>query len=200
MIGYSDLVIGISSFVLKLKDKYNTEVIPEMMKKFGYRNMMAVPKIKEVIINTGFGKSVADKTSDEQKKITDSILTDLAKICGQQPVLSKSKKSISGFKIRKGQPIGAKVTLRRKKMYDFLERLINITLPRSRDFRGINLSSIDKKGNLTIGIQEHIAFPEISPEEIKLNFGMEITIVSTAKNREEGLDLLRLLGVPIKLE
>ncbi len=184
--------------MLSLKEKYQKEVIPAMKERFGYKNPMAVPNIKKVIVNTGFGKFIAGKTSEEQKKIADSILNDLALICGQKPILSKAKKPISGFRIRKDQPIGAKATLRRKIMYDFLERLINIVLPRSRDFRGINSNSVDKKGNLTIGIREHIAFPEISPEKTKLNFGLEITVVTTAKNKEEGIELLKSLGFPIK--
>ena len=184
--------------MLRLQEKYKKEVIPEMMKKFGYKNSMAVPKLLKVTVNTGFGKLISGKTSEEQKKILNSILDDLAFITAQHPVLTKAKKSISGFKIRKGLPIGAKVTLRRKKMYDFLGRLIHIALPRSRDFRGIEPSSLDKKGNLTIGIREQIAFPEVSPERTKNIFGLEITVVTNAKKREEGLELLKLLGFPIK--
>jgi large subunit ribosomal protein L5 len=184
--------------MIRLPEKYKKEVIPEMMKKFGYKNSMAVPKLLKVTVNTGFGKLISGKTSEEQKKILNSILDDLALICAQHPVLTKAKKSISGFKIRKGLPIGAKVTLRKKKMYDFLGRLIHIALPRSRDFRGIEPSSFDKKGNLTIGIREQIAFPEVSPERTKNIFGLEITVVTNAKKREEGLELLKLLGFPIK--
>lgn len=185
--------------LLRLKEKYQREVVPAMLEKFGYKNPMAVPKIEKVIVNTGFGRFLSGKTSEEQKKISDSILTDFALITGQRAILTKAKKSISGFKTREGLPIGAKVTLRRKKMYDFLERLVHVALPRSRDFQGVNQSSLDEKGNLTIGIREHIVFPEILPEKTKLNFGFEITVVTTAKNREEGLELLKLLGFPIKL-
>ena len=184
--------------MLQLKDKFEKEVIPAMMDKFGYKNKMAVPKIEKVIINTGFGKEISGKTSDEQKKISESILNDLSLIAGQRPILTKAIKSISSFKIRKGLPIGAKVTLRGKKMDDFLMRLIHIALPRSRDFRGINPKSLDKKGNLTMGIKEHICFPEILPEKIKNIFGLEVTVTTTAKTREEGLELLKLLGFPIK--
>ncbi|PIR72872.1 MAG: 50S ribosomal protein L5 [Candidatus Nealsonbacteria bacterium CG10_big_fil_rev_8_21_14_0_10_36_23] len=184
--------------MLQLKDKFEKEVIPAMMDKFGYKNKMAVPKIEKVIINTGFGKEISGKTSDEQKKISESILNDLSLIAGQRPILTKAKKSISSFKIRKGLPIGAKVTLRGKKMDDFLMRLIHIALPRSRDFRGIDPKSLDKKGNLTMGIKEHICFPEILPEKIKNIFGLEVTVTTTAKTREEGLELLKLLGFPIK--
>lgn len=183
---------------MELKEKYEKHVIPKMMEKFGYKNRMAVPKIEKVIINTGFGKLISEKTTDEQKKIREYILNDLALICGQRPVLTKAKKAISGFKLRKGIPIGAKVTLRKKKKYDFLERLINIGLPRSKDFWGIPKSSVDKNGNLTIGIKEHIAFPEISPEKAKFIFSFEITIMTNTKNREKGLELFKLLGFPIK--
>ena len=169
-----------------------------MKEKFGYRNTMAVPKIEKVVINIGFGKLLALKTSDEQKKNIDNILNDLNLIAGQRPAKAQAKKSISGFKIRKGVPVGAKVTLRKQKMYDFLERLIYIVLPRTRDFRGIEKKAIDKGGNLTIGIREHIVFPEISPEKTKLNLGFEVTIVTTAKNKKEGLELLKILGFPIK--
>ena len=184
--------------ITKLKDKYKKEVVPAMMKKFGYKNPMAVPRIEKVVVNTGFGRLIAGKTSEEQKKIYTAILEDLALICGQRPVLTSAKKAISGFKIREGMSIGTMVILRKKKMYDFLERLIYIGLPRTRDFRGIDLKSFDREGNLTISIKEHIIFPEISPEEAKAIFGFEITVVTTAKKREEGIALLRLLGFPIK--
>jgi len=184
--------------MFSLKEKYKKEVIPQMMEKFGCKNPMAVPKIEKVVVNTSFGRLIAGKTTEEQRKIQEAILNDLSLICAQFPILTKAKKSIAGFKIREGFPIGARVTLRKRKMYDFLERLINITLPRTRDFRGIDQKSVDKSGNLTIGIKEHIAFPEIAPEKVKTIFGFEITVVTTAKNREEGIGLLRLLGFPIK--
>ena len=184
--------------MLRLKEKYEKETVPAMMEKFGYKNKMAVPRIEKVVINTGFGRLVSGKTSEEQKKIQDTILGDLSLISGQKPILKRAKKSISGFKIREGQVIGASVTLRGKKMFDFLERLIHIALPRLRDFQGIERSVFDKKGNLTIGIREQIAFPEILPEKAKNIFGLEITVVTTAKKREEGIELLRLLGFPIK--
>ena len=184
--------------MLKLKDKYQKEVIPAMMEKFGYKNIMAVPKIEKVVVNIGFGKLVGEKTSEEKKKIYKTILDDLALICAQRPVLTKAKKSISGFKTREGMPIGAMVTLRGKKMYDFLERIIRIAIPRSRDFRGIDPKSFDQKGNLTLAIKEHIVFPEVSPEKAKTIFGFEITVVTTVKKREEGIGLLKLMGFPIK--
>lgn len=185
--------------MLRLTEKYQKEVIPKMMKKFGYKSPMAVPKIEKVIVNTGFGRLVAGKSSEEQKKIWETILNDLSLITSQRPVLTKAKRAVSGFKTRIGLPIGAMVTLRGKRMSDFLERLIYIALPRSRDFRGLEEKSIDKGGNLTIGVKEHIAFPEILPERAKNIFGLEITVVTNAKKREEGLELLRLLGFPIKL-
>jgi large subunit ribosomal protein L5 len=184
--------------MLSLKEKYKKEVIQQMMEKFGYKNAMTCPKIKKVVINTGFGRVISDKTPDEQKKTTEAILNDLSLISGQKPILTKAKKSISSFKIREGLPIGAKVTLRGNKMDDFLMKLIHVALPRSRDFRGIAPESLDKKGNLTIGIKEHICFPEISPEEVKNIFGLEVTVATTAKTREEGLELIKLLGFPIK--
>jgi len=186
--------------MLRLPEKYKNEAIPAMKEKFGYQNDMAVPKIEKVVVNTGFGRLISGKTPEEQKKIYGPILEDLTLICGQRPILTKAKKSISGFKIREGMPVGAMVTLRRKMMYDFLERLIRIALPRSRDFRGIDPKSVDKEGNLTVAIKEHIAFPEILPERAKTIFGIELTVVTTARNREEGLELLKLLGFPIKNE
>lgn len=185
-------------FMLRLKEKYQKEIIPEMMKKFGYKNTMAVPNIEKVVVNTGFGRLLSGKTSEEQKKIQDAILGDLSLIVGQRPILTRAKKSVSGFKIRKGMAVGVRVTLRGRKMYDFLERLINIGLPRSRDFRGIDQKSFDNKGNLTIGIKEHITFPEVSPEKVKNIFGFEVTTATTAKSKEEGLELLKLIGFPIK--
>ncbi len=184
--------------ITKLPEKYKKEVIPQMKEKFGYTNKMAVPKIEKVVVNTGFGRLIADKTSEEQKNFFEAILEDFSLITGQRPVLTRAKKSISGFKIRQGLPIGAQVTLRGKRMFDFLERLINIGLPRSRDFQGIDSKSFDKEGNLTIAIREHITFPEILIEKAKNIFGLEITVVTTAKKREEGIELLKLLGFPIK--
>lgn len=182
----------------KITEKYKKEVIPAMKEKFGYKSVMAVPKITKVVVNTGFGRLVVGKTSDEQKKIPEAILQDLSSICGQKPVLTQAKKSVAAFKTREGMAIGAMVTLRKKRMFDFLERFIGTALPRSRDFRGIDQNSLDNKGNLTYGIKEHIIFPEISPEKVKNIFGLEITIVTNAKNKAEGLELFKLLGFPMK--
>lgn len=184
--------------MIKLTDKYNKEVVPAMMEKFGYKNAAAVPKIEKVVVNTSFGGQISGKTGDEQKKIADSVIKDIAFICGQRPILTKARKSISGFKLRKGMPLGVKATLRGKKMEDFIERLIHIALPRTRDFRGIEPTSIDKSGNLTVAIKEHIAFPEILPETAKNIFSFEISVATTAKNKEEGLELFKLSGFPIK--
>jgi len=184
--------------MLRLQEKYKKEAISAMMEKFGYKSSMAVPKIEKVVINTGYGRQVAGKTNDEQKKIADFILEELGLICGQRAVKTYAKKAISSFKLRQGMPIGAKVNLRGKKMTDFLERLIYLTLPRTRDFKGISSESIDKQGNLTIAVKEHITFPEILPEKARDIFGLEITVVTTAKNKEEALELFKLLGFPIK--
>ncbi|OHA62322.1 MAG: 50S ribosomal protein L5 [Candidatus Wildermuthbacteria bacterium GWA2_46_15] len=184
--------------MLRFRERYRKEVVPALVAKFGYKNQMAAPRIEKVFVNTGFGRLVAGATGDEQKKICQSVLEDLALICGQKPVLTLSKKSIASFKLRKGMAIGAKVTLRGKRMEDFVDRLIRIALPRSRDFQGISPKSIDKEGNLTVGLKEQITFPEISPENTKRIFGLEAIIVTTAKNKEEGTELFRLLGFPIK--
>jgi large subunit ribosomal protein L5 len=183
---------------MKLKDIYQKEVIPAMREKFAYKSVMAVPKIEKVVVNTGIGKLAVAKTSEEQKKLFSSILEDLAAITGQKAVLTKAKQSISTFKIREGMAVGAKVSLRGKRMYDFLERLINIAFPRVRDFRGIDLKSFDQKGNLTIAFKEHSVFPEISPEKTRVIFGFEITVVTSTNNREQSIELLRLMGFPLK--
>jgi large subunit ribosomal protein L5 len=183
---------------MRLKEKYEKEVVPKMMEIFGFENKMAVPKIEKVVVNCGFGRLVAGKTEKEKEAIIKNIVHDLLMITGQKPILTKAKESISGFKIKKGEEIGAKVTLRRKRMYDFLERLINVGLPRSRDFKGVEKNWFDQSGNLNIGIKEQIAFPEVSPEETKFIFGFEITVVTNAKKREHAIELMRLLGFPIK--
>lgn len=169
-----------------------------MTKKFGYKSRMAVPRIEKVTVNCGYGRLIAGKTKDEQKKIQEAIVRDIATITGQKAVLTKSRQSISTFKIREGQEIGCKTTLRRQKMIDFLERLINITLPRSRDFQGLSPDGMDKFGNYSFGIKEHIAFPEVSPEKINFIFGFQITVTTSAETKEEGLELLKMMGLPIR--
>lgn len=181
-----------------LKEKYRKEAVPAMQKLFHYKSPMAVPRVVKVTLNTGIGRIVAGKSPEEQKKIAQDIAQDLSLIAGQRAVATLAKRSIASFKSRKGMPIGVKVTLRGQRMYDFLDRLINIVLPRSRDFQGLDAKSLDKKGNMSIGIKEHIFFPEISPEKVKHMIGLEVTVTTSAKSREEGAALLRLLGFPIK--
>jgi len=178
--------------MFRLQEKYKREVIPAMKKKFGYQNDFAVPRIEKVVINIGTGKVISDA------KGFDKVLKDLAAISGQAPVITKAKKSISSFKVREGMTVGAMVTLRKGRMYEFLDRLISVSLPRVRDFRGLDKKSFDGKGNLTIGLKEHIVFPEISSEDVKSIFGLEVSIITTAKTDEEGEKLLKLLGFPIK--
>lgn len=184
--------------MVSLHEKYKKEAVPAMIKRFGYRNVMEVPRIEKVTVNCGFGRMVSGKTKEEQRKVQEAIARDLTQICGQRAVITKARRSIAGFKIREGQNIGAKVTLRRKMMYDFLERTIVVALPRSRDFQGISISGIDRGGNLSFGIKEHIAFPEVSPEKINFIFSFEITATTSANNQEEGRALFELLGFPMK--
>ena len=181
-----------------LKEKYQKEVILQMREKFGYKNDMAVPSIRKVVLNSSFGKEVVSKTASEREKIQNIIMQDLSLIAGQKTNLVRAKKSIAGFKLREGLEIAAVVTLRKDRMWDFLERFIYLSLPRSRDFKGINPKSIDKNGNLSMGFKEHISFPEIFTEKEKTIFGLQITVVTNAKSKEEGLELYKLLGFPIK--
>lgn len=182
----------------KLQKKYKEIVMPKMMEKFGYRNPMAVPKITKVTVNSSFGKNIASKTSGEREKMQSFIIQDMALIVGQKSKLIKSKKSIAGFKLRAGIEIAAMATLRKSKMWDFLERLIYLSLPKSRDFKGIETGAVDDNGNLNIGFREHISFPEIFTEKEKTIFGLQITVSTNAGNKEKGLELFRLLGFPIK--
>jgi len=172
--------------------KYRKEVVPAMQKKFGIDNIMAVPKIQKVVINVGIGKMTKDD------KFIEKAQRDLALLSGQKPVFRKAKKSIAGFKSREGTNIGLVVTLRGKRMYDFIDRFIHIALPRSKDFRGIDMRNFDKMGSLNFGIKEHSIFPEIHYETLKDIFGLQITVTTNAKNREQGIELLRLVGFPIK--
>jgi len=184
---------------MRLKEKFEKEIIFEMQKKFNYKNLMQVPKIEKVVVNVGFGRMVVEKTKEEQEKIKNELSKILAQITGQKPAFCSAKKAISAFKTKKGMIIGAKVTLRKKRMFDFLEKLINIVLPRLRDFKGLNPKSFDKQGNFSFGINELIAFPEILPEEVKIHFGLQITIkIKGHKTKEEAVELLRLLGFPFK--
>ena len=178
--------------MMTIKEKYIKEVIPAMQEKFGYGNNMAVPKIVKVVVNTGIGKTLKDE------KMRETIAKGLAVIAGQNPVFTLAKGAISGFNIREGMAVGLKVTLRGKRMYDFLDRLIGAAIPRIRDFRGLSSESIDKGGNLNIGIKEHIIFPEIAHEDVRFIFGLEVTVVTNAGNKDEAIELFRLLGFPIK--
>lgn len=175
-----------------LQEKYRNEIVPKLKEKLGYKNNLAIPKIDKIIINAGLGRGLKDPT------FIDTVESTLTRITGQKPVKTKAKKSISNFKIREGMVIGMKVTLRGKRMYDFIDKLINITLPRVRDFRGLDKKTIDKNGNLTIGFKEHIAFPEIGSDEVEKLHGLEVIINTSAKNKEEGIQLLETFGFPFK--
>lgn len=183
--------------IIPLTEKYKSEVIPKMKEKFGLKSSMAVPRIEKVVLNTGFGRDVAGKSGEDQKKTADFTVEDLSLIAGQKAVKTVAKKAIASFKVREGQVLGAKVTLRGRKMNDFLERFIHLTLPRTRDFKGISPKSVDQSGNMTIAIKEHIAFPEVLPEKAKRIFGLEVTVQTDAKSKEKGLELFKLLGFPM---
>lgn len=185
--------------MLRLKEKYKKEVIKEMMKRFGLKSEMAAPRVEKVVLNIGLGKMLSGKGTKEREKALEPIVKTLAMISGQQPILTESHRSIAGFKVRAGSIVGAKVTLRGSRAYDFLERFINIALPRSRDFRGLEEKSVDRNGVLTIGIREHIIFPEVSAERAQDIFSFEVTIKTTAKNREQAMTLFRLIGFPLKV-
>jgi len=177
-----------------LKDKYKNEIVPILMKEFNYKNIHQVPKIEKIVINMGVGEGARNS------EIIEKHAQELAKITGQKPIITKAKKSISNFKIRRGMPIGIKVTLRGARMYNFLYKLINIVLPKVRDFRGLDPNSFDGRGNYSFGLSEQLVFPEISPDEIKRIQGMDITIVTTAKTDQEAKRLLELFGMPFKRE
>ena len=174
----------------RLRDFYNTEIIPEMTKKFSYTNKLAVPKIEKIIINMGVGEA------KENAKVLDGAVKDMATISGQKPLVTKAKKSVANFKLREGMNIGCKVTLRGDRMYEFADRLINIALPRVRDFRGVNQNSFDGRGNYALGIKEQLIFPEIEYDKVDKIRGMDIVFVTTAKTDEEARELLRLFGMP----
>jgi len=177
---------------MRLEEKYKKQVIPEMKKIFSYKNNLAVPKLYSITVNVGLNRARTEKDANYIEKVEKSLML----ITGQKPVKALAKKSIAGFKIRQGIPVGMFVTLRGKRMYDFLEKLIVATLPRKKDFRGISLKSVDKDGNLSIGLKEQLVFPEVDPEKVDLVHGLGISIRTTAKTREEGIKLLELLGVP----
>ncbi|HWR38581.1 MAG TPA: 50S ribosomal protein L5 [Patescibacteria group bacterium] len=174
----------------RLKEKYKADVAKALMEKFGYKNVMEIPKIEKVVLNMGVGEAV------QNPKVLDAAVNDMTQIAGQKPVVTRAKKSIAAFKIRAGMAIGAKVTLRGNRMYQFLDKLINISLPRVRDFRGISPKSFDGRGNYTLGVKEQLIFPEIEYDKIDKIRGMDIIIVTTAKTDEEARELLKLMGMP----
>ena len=176
----------------RLKEMYESEIKDAMVKKFGYKNVMEVPKLEKVTINMGLGEA------KDNAKVMESAVAELGQITGQKPVVTKAKKSIANFKVRQGMPVGAKVTLRGENMYTFLDKLISISLPRVRDFRGLSPKSFDGRGNYTIGIKEQLIFPEINFDEVVKVRGMDIVMVTTAKTNEEAFDLLKELGVPFR--
>ncbi len=175
-----------------MKDLYQENAVPALMKRFGYQNRMEVPRLEKIIINMGLGEAI------QNIKILDSAVQELSQIAGQKPVITKAKKSIAQFKLRTGMPIGCMVTLRKERMYEFFNRLVNVALPRVRDFKGLSGKSFDGRGNYALGIREQLIFPEIHYDKIDKVKGMNIVIVTTAKTDEEGKELLRLLGMPFR--
>ena len=176
----------------RLKEAYVNEVAPSLMKKFGYKSVMQIPKIDKVVVNVACGEA------RDNSKVLDAVVSDLRQITGQQPVLCKAKKSVANFKLREGMIIGAKVTLRGDKMYEFIDRFFNLALPRVRDFRGINPNAFDGRGNYTVGIKEQLIFPEIDYDKIDKVRGMDICFVTTANTDEEARELLTLMGAPFE--
>ncbi|HZG15176.1 MAG TPA: 50S ribosomal protein L5 [Candidatus Bathyarchaeia archaeon] len=176
----------------RLKEKYTSEIVPSLMSKFGYSSIMQVPKVEKIVINMGVGEAVANA------KALDTAIEDLQIITGQKPVVTRAKNSIAGFKLREGMPIGAKVTLRGERMYHFLDKLMNVSLPRVRDFRGISSKAFDGRGNYTLGLKEQLIFPEIEYDKIDKVRGMDIVIVTSAKTDEEARELLTQMGMPFR--
>ena len=176
----------------RLKDLYKDEIVDAMIKKFGYKNIMEVPKLDKIVINMGVGEA------KENAKVLDSAVKDLETITGQKVVLTRAKNSVANFKIREGMPIGCKTTLRGEKMYDFMDRLVNLALPRVRDFRGVSADSFDGRGNYALGVKEQLIFPEIEYDKVDKVRGMDVIFVTTAHTDEEARELLRLFGMPFK--
>ena len=176
----------------RLHDIYTAEIVPAMIKKFGYKNIMEVPKLDKIVVNMGVGEA------KENAKVLDAAVGDMEKITGQKAVITKAKKSVANFKIREGMPIGCKVTLRGEKMYEFADRLITLALPRVRDFRGVNANAFDGRGNYALGIREQLIFPEIEYDKVDKTRGMDIIFVTTAKTDEEARELLRLFNMPFE--
>jgi large subunit ribosomal protein L5 len=176
----------------RVKIKYDQEVIPLLMKEFGYKNKLQVPRMEKIIVNIGMGEAI------QNIKFLDSAVKELGQITGQRPIVTKARKSIAGFKLRSGMPIGCKVTLRGQRLYEFFDRLTHVALPRIRDFRGVSEKAFDGRGNFTLGIKEQLIFPEIKYDEIAMTHGMDITIVTTAKSDHEARALLKNLGIPFR--
>lgn len=176
----------------RLKEKFNKEVVPALMSKFNYTSVMQAPKIEKIVINMGVGDAV------QNSKALDSAVEELGAITGQKPVVTRAKKSIAGFRLREGMPIGAKVTLRGERMYEFLDKLVSVSLPRVRDFRGISKKSFDGRGNYTLGVKEQLIFPEIDYDKVSKVRGMDIVIVTTANTDEEARELLTQMGMPFQ--
>ncbi len=181
-----------TAYVPRLRTQYEETIRPELLKQFGYKNVMELPKLDKIVLNMGVGEAVNDT-----KKVK-AAAADLEKIAGQKPVITHARKSIAGFKVRENMPLGVKVTLRKQRMYEFLDRLVNIALPRVRDFRGLNPNSFDGRGNYAMGIKEHIIFPEISYDQIEQVWGMDIVVCTTAKNDDEARALLKAFNFPFR--
>ncbi|HDH96783.1 MAG TPA: 50S ribosomal protein L5 [Proteobacteria bacterium] len=187
-----DLGIDESSYEPRLKKLYREEVVPALMKKFGYKNIMQVPKLVKIVINMGLGEGV------QNPKLIDDGVAQLSLIAGQRPVVTRAKRAIASFRLRAGMPIGVKVTLRKDRMWEFLDRLISIALPRVKDFKGVSPKAFDGRGNYTLGLEEQTIFPEIDYNKVEKIKGMNITVVTTAETDEEGYELLKLLGMPFR--
>jgi len=192
-VGYAaNIEKGLEAKPARLKVRFRSEAIPAMMKSFGYKNPNQVPRLEKIVLNMGLGEALANN------KILESAVEQLAAISGQKPVVTRARKSIANFKLRQGQAIGAAVTLRNERMYEFLDRLINVALPRVRDFKGVSTKAFDGRGNFTLGIREQIIFPEFNYDQIEKVKGLNVSIVTTAKNDEQGLALLRHFGMPFR--
>ncbi|UCF05366.1 MAG: 50S ribosomal protein L5 [bacterium] len=181
-----------TKYTPNIKRLYMEQAVPELMKKFGYKNVMEVPHLEKIVVNMGVGEAITDV------KVLEAAIRDLGLITGQQPATTRSKAAIAGFKLRAGVPIGCRVTLRSRRMYEFFDRMVNTAIPRIRDFRGLSPKSFDGRGNYTFGVREHIIFPEIDYDKILKIMGMDITIVTTAKTDEEARELITLLGMPLR--
>jgi large subunit ribosomal protein L5 len=181
-----------SDYQPRLRNKYKDEIVPQLMKDFGFKNVMQVPKLERIVVNMGLGEAV------QNAKLVESAAEELKAITGRKPIVTRAKKSIAGFKLREGMPIGVMVTLRGEQMYDFLDRLVSLALPRTRDFKGISPKAFDGRGNYTLGIREQIVFPEINYDKIDRIKGMNVTLVTTAETDEQGRALLKSLGMPFR--